>query len=167
MERGKIHRKLLRKSNLPNNVTDNYNDLRLSHAGVTQPTYASSLYSSQPQANRISTISYQPTLSNVYYDVMAQQHQQHHQHHHHQHQHQHQQQQQQNHMLDNRHSPKVECPSPPCSTRSPIHGSAGHSPDHNQLAAASPHIMSLNNTSPGPSGKLLIDTIERPAGISL
>jgi hypothetical protein len=134
---------------------ENYTDLRLSHSSVSQTTYTSSLYGTQPQANRISTISYQSGMPNIYYDVMSQQHQQQ----------QTSQQQQQSHNLENHHSPKVECPSPPCTTRSPVLVSADHSPDHQ--ISSSPHIVTLTNSSPGPAGKLLIDTIERPSVVSI
>uniref|UniRef100_A0ABD2WCU5 GATA-type domain-containing protein n=1 Tax=Trichogramma kaykai TaxID=54128 RepID=A0ABD2WCU5_9HYME len=85
---------------------ENYSDMRL----VPQTTYNPGLYS----------------MSNIYYDVNAQhqpqQQQQQHSPHHHHHQHQ-QHQQQQGHILSeshNHHSPKIECPSPPGPTRSPV-----------------------------------------------
>ncbi|CAD1474013.1 unnamed protein product, partial [Heterotrigona itama] len=130
---------------------DTYGELRMSHAGMPQLSYGSSLYGSPQSASRI--VSYQSTTSGIYYDMIAsQQPQQHHQHQ----------------QLLETHSPKVECPSPPCANRSPVMISANHSPDHHQLA--SPHIVTLGNSSPGTAAtKIILDNghIDRPTVVSI
>ncbi|XP_043469552.1 box A-binding factor-like isoform X2 [Leptopilina heterotoma] len=122
---------------------DNFNDLRMAHTSVSQGNYANSLYSSSSQAgSRLSTNAYQTPMLGSFYDMtVTQQHQQ---------QQQQQQQQPQQHQLIDSHSLKVECPSPPCSARSPILVSAGQSPEH-QLS--SPHIVTLENCSSAPPRK--------------
>ena len=65
---------------------------------------------------------------------------------------QHQEQQQpQQHQLIESYSLKVEYPSPPCSARSPVLASVGHSPDQRQLQSS--HIVNLENCSSGSSRK--------------
>ena len=141
-----------------NVCADTYGELRMSHAGMPQLSYGSSLYGSPQSASRI--VSYQSAASGIYYDMIAsqqpqpqpQQHQQHHQHQ----------------QLLETHSPKVECPSPPCANRSPVMISASHSPDHHQLA--SPHIVTLGNSSPGTAAaKIILDNghIDRPTVVSI
>ena len=140
----------------------------MSHGGMAQLSYGSSLYGSPQSASRI--VSYQSTASGIYYDMIASQQPQPQPQHQHQHQHQHQQQHQQQHQhqqLLETHSPKVECPSPPCANRSPVMISANHSPDH-QLA--SPHIVTLGNSSPGTAtAKIIFDNghIDRPTVVSI
>ncbi|XP_014478946.1 PREDICTED: box A-binding factor-like isoform X2 [Dinoponera quadriceps] len=100
---------------------DTYGDIRMAHSGVSQVAYAN-IYSNAQAASRI--VSYQPTSTNLYYDMITQQQQQHQQ------------------LMDS-HSPKISGDSPPCATR-------GQSPDHHQLT--SPHIVTLGSspsTSPG------------------
>ncbi|KAL6255434.1 hypothetical protein P5V15_013769 [Pogonomyrmex californicus] len=139
-------------NNNNNNVKlepDTYSDLRMAHTGVSQVTYPSSLYGSPQSSSRI--VPYQP----VYYDMIASQQQQ-------------QQQQQQQHQLLETHSPKIECPSPPCTTRSPGMISAGQSPDHHQLT--SPHIVTLGSPSTSPAGsKIMLDNghLERSTVVSI
>ncbi|XP_051160725.1 box A-binding factor-like isoform X3 [Leptopilina boulardi] len=117
---------------------ENFGDLRMAHTSVSQGTYANSLYSSSSQAgSRLSTNAYQTPMSGLFYDIPVSQHQQ-------------QQQQPQQHQLIDSHSLKVECPSPPCSARSPVLVSGGQSPEH-QLS--SPHIVTLENCSTGPPRK--------------
>lgn len=121
----------------------------MAHTSVSQGTYANSLYSSSSQAgSRLSTNPYQTQMPGLFYDMsVSQQHQQ--------------QQQPQQHQLIVSHSLKVECPSPPCSARSPVLASAGQSPEH-QLS--SPHIVNLENCSSGPPRKRqkLDNHLERP-----
>ncbi|XP_033221304.1 box A-binding factor-like isoform X2 [Belonocnema kinseyi] len=130
---------------------DNYSELRMAHTSVAQANYASSLYNSSPQTgSRLATNPYQ-AMSGLFYDMTASQ--QHHQ----------QQQQPQQHQLLESHSLKVECPSPPCSARSPVLVSAGHSPEQRQLP--SPHIVTLENCTSGPvrkRQKLENSHLERP-----
>ena len=123
----------------------------MAHTSVSQANYASSPYNSSLQTgNRLLTIPYQ-NMSGLFYDMSSSQQQ-------------HQQQQQpQQHQLIESHSLKVECPSPPCSARSPVLASAGHSPDQRQLH--SPHIVNLENCSSGPARKrqkLENSHLERP-----
>jgi len=99
-------------------------------------------------------VSYQPTNPTLYYDMITSQQQQ-------------QQQQPHQQLLEN-HSPKIECPSPPCTTRSPGMVSAGQSPDHHQLT--SPHIVTLGSPSTSPAGsKIMLDNghLERPTVVSI
>ncbi|XP_039306205.1 box A-binding factor isoform X2 [Solenopsis invicta] len=118
---------------------DTYGDLRMAHTGVSQVPYPGNLYGSPQSSNRI--VSYaQP----VYFDLPQQQHQ-----------------------LLETHSPKIECPSPPC-TRSPGMVSAGQSPDHHQLT--SPHIVTLGSPSTSPAGpKIMLDNghLERSTVVSI
>ncbi|XP_012061619.1 PREDICTED: box A-binding factor-like [Atta cephalotes] len=123
---------------------DTYNDLRMAHTGVSQMTYSSNLYGSSQSSGRL--VPYQP----VYYDLITSQ------------------QQQQQHQLLETHSPKIECPSPPCATRSPGMVSAGQSPDHHQLT--SPHIVTLGSPSTSPAGsKIMLDNghLERSTVVSI
>ncbi|XP_011687832.1 PREDICTED: box A-binding factor-like isoform X2 [Wasmannia auropunctata] len=123
---------------------DTYSDLRMAHTGVSQVTYPSSLYSSSQSSSRM--IPYQP----VYYDLITSQ------------------QQQQQHQLLETHSPKTECPSPPCATRSPGMVSVGQSPDHHHLT--SPHIVTLGSPSTSPAGsKIMLDNghLERSTVVSI
>lgn len=116
----------------------------MAHSGVPQVTYPSSLYGSPQSSSRI--VPYQP----VYYDLITS----------------HQQQPQ--HQLLETHSPKIECPSPPCTTRSPGMVSAGQSPDHHQLT--SPHIVTLGSPSTSPAGsKIMLDNghLERSTVVSI
>lgn len=125
-------------------IVDTYNDLRMAHTGVSQVTYPSSLYGSSQSSSRLGP--YQP----VYYDLITSQ------------------QQQQQHQLLETHSPKIECPSPPCTTRSPGMVSAGQSPDHHQLT--SPHIVTLGSPSTSPAGsKTMLDNghLERSTVVSI
>ncbi|XP_033193486.2 uncharacterized protein LOC117158556 isoform X3 [Bombus vancouverensis nearcticus] len=134
-----------------------YGELRMNHTAVPQVSYGSNLYGSPQSTSRI--VSYQ---SEMYYDMIASQQQQpQQQQQQHQHQHQHQQ-------LLETHSPKVECPSPPCANRSPVMLSASHSPDHHQLA--SPHIVTLGNSSPNTAAtKIILDNghLDRPTVVSI
>jgi len=126
---------------------DTYSDLRMAHTGVSQVTYPGSLYGSSQLSSR--TVPYQP----IYYDLITSQQQQ---------------QQQQQHQLMETHSPKIECPSPPCATRSPGMVSAGQSPDHHQLT--SPHIVTLGSPSTSPAGsKIMLDNghLERSTVVSI
>ncbi|XP_015438602.1 PREDICTED: box A-binding factor-like isoform X2 [Dufourea novaeangliae] len=135
---------------------DTYADLRMGHAGVPQVSSNGVLYGSFQPSGRI--VSYQSSTPGTYYDLIASQ-QQHQQQQHQQHQHQ---------QLLETHSPKVECPSPPCANRSPVMISASHSPDHHQLSA--PHIVTLENSSPGTAAtKMMIDNghLERPTVVSI
>ncbi|XP_015587192.1 box A-binding factor isoform X2 [Cephus cinctus] len=78
-----------------------------------------------------------------------------------------QQQHQHQHLIEG-HSLKVEYPSPPCTTRSPVVVSAGHSPDHHQLTSS--HIVTLGNSSPShASNKIMLDNghLERPTVVSI
>ncbi|XP_018308709.1 box A-binding factor isoform X3 [Mycetomoellerius zeteki] len=121
---------------------DTYNDLRMAHTGVSQMTYPSNLYGSSQSSSRL--VPYQP----VYYDLITSQ-------------------QQQQQLLET-HSPKIECPSPPCTTRSPGMVSAGQSPDHHQLT--SPHIVTLGSPSTSPAGsKIILDNghLERSTVVSI
>ncbi|XP_050600491.1 hornerin-like isoform X2 [Bombus affinis] len=130
-----------------------YGELRMNHTAVPQVTYGSNLYGSPQSASRI--VSYQ---SEMYYDMIASQQQQPQQ----------QQQQHQHQQLLETHSPKVECPSPPCANRSPVMISASHSPDHHQLA--SPHIVTLGNSSPNTAAtKIILDNghLDRPTVVSI
>ncbi|KAL6428732.1 hypothetical protein ACFW04_007953 [Cataglyphis niger] len=135
-------------NNNNNNVKlepDTYNDLRMAH-GVSQVSYTSNIYGSAQAPSRI--VSYQPTTTNLYYDMINSQ--------------QHQQQ------LLEAHSPKIECPSSPCATRSPGMVSAGQSPDHHQLT--SPHIVTLGSPSSSPAGpKIMLDNghLERSTVVSI
>lgn len=121
----------------------------MAHTGVSQVSYANTLYANAQSSGRI--VSYQPTTPGLYYDMIASQQQQ-----------QHQQ------LLDS-HSPKIECPSPPCETRSPGGGmvSAGESPDHHQLT--SPHIVTLGPSTSPAGAKIILDNghAERPTVVSL
>ncbi|XP_071560894.1 uncharacterized protein [Temnothorax nylanderi] len=136
-------------NNNNNNVKlepDTYGDLRMAHTGVSQVTYPSSLYGSPQSSSRL--VPYQP----VYYDLIASQ-----------------QQQQQQHQLLETHSPKIECPSPPCTTRSPGMVSAGQSPDHHHQLT-SPHIVTLGSPSTSPAGsKIMLDNghLERSTVVSI
>lgn len=126
-----------------NVAVDTYGDLRMAaHTGVSQVTYPSNLYSSPQASSRI--VPYQP----VYYDLITSQ--------------------QQSHQLLETHSPKIECPSPPCTTRSPGIVSANQSPDHHQLT--SPHIVTLSSPSTSPAGsKIMLDNghLERSTVVSI
>ncbi|XP_071858199.1 uncharacterized protein isoform X2 [Bombus fervidus] len=131
-----------------------YGELRMNHTAVPQVSYGSNLYGSPQSASRI--VSYQ---SEMYYDMIASQQQQ---------PQQQQQQQHQHQQLLETHSPKVECPSPPCANRSPVMISASHSPDHHQLA--SPHIVTLGNSSPNTAAtKIILDNghLDRPTVVSI
>ncbi|XP_020287621.1 box A-binding factor-like isoform X2 [Pseudomyrmex gracilis] len=130
-------------ANNNNNNTRPYSPLTCASKIPVGSVYANDLYNS-PQLSKI--VCYQPSM---YYDVTQQQ------------------QQQQHQQLMETHSPKIECPSPP-STRSPGMISAGQSPDHHQLA--SPHIVTLGNSSTSPGGtKLMLDNghLERPTVVSI
>ncbi|XP_043254933.1 box A-binding factor-like isoform X1 [Colletes gigas] len=137
---------------------DTYGELRMGHAGVAKMTYSNALYGSFQPSNRI--VSYQSNPG-IYYESIASQQQQQQQQQQQHHQHQHQQ-------LLETHSPKVECPSPPCANRSPVMISASHSPDHHQLAA--PHIVTLGNSSPSTGApKIILDNghLDRPTVVSI
>lgn len=140
---------------------DTYDTLRMAHTDVPQVTYTSrtiqpytaALYSNPQSSSRI--VSYQPAPTS-YYDLITSQNQQ--------------QQQQEHQQLLETHSPKIECPSPPCSTgvRSPGMVSQSQSPDHHQLA--SPHIVTLGSPSTSPAGsKIMLDNghLERPTVVSI
>lgn len=117
---------------------------RMTRTDVSQMTYPNSLYGSPQPSSRM--MPYQP----VYYDLITSQ------------------QQQQQHQLLETHSPKIECPSPPCTTRSPGMVSAGQSPDHHQLT--SPHIVTLGSPSTSPAGsKIMLDNghLERSTVVSI
>lgn len=123
---------------------DTYGDLRMAHTGVSQVSYTSNIYNTQA-SNRI--MSYQPTTTGLYYEMMNSQPQQ---------------------QLLETHSPKIECPSSPCATRSPGMVSAGQSPDHHQLT--SPHIVTLGSPSSSPAGpKIMLDNghLERSTVVSI
>ncbi|XP_011332333.1 box A-binding factor isoform X2 [Ooceraea biroi] len=135
---------------------DTYRDLRMAHSGgvsVTHAvTYANSFFDNAQSSSRIVSYQANPTL---YYDMITSQQQQ-------------QQQQQPHQQLLENHSPKIECPSPPCATRSPGMVSAGQSPDHHQLT--SPHIVTLGSPSTSPTGsKIMLDNghLERPTVVSI
>ncbi|XP_070165203.1 box A-binding factor isoform X3 [Polyergus mexicanus] len=136
-------------NNNNNNVKlepDTYNDLRMAHTGVSQVSYTSNIYGGAQASSRI--VSYQPTTTNLYYDMINSQ-------------------QQQQQLLET-HSPKIECPSSPCATRSPGMVSAGQSPDHHQLT--SPHIVTLGSPSSSPAGpKIMLDNghLERSTVVSI
>lgn len=125
--------------------TDTYGDLRMAHTGVSQVSYATNIYGNAQASNRI--VSYQPTTTGLYYEMMSSQQQQ---------------------QLLETHSPKIECPSSPCATRSPGIVSAGQSPDHHQLT--SPHIVTLGSPSSSPAGpKIMLDNghLERSTVVSI
>lgn len=127
-------------------LTDTYSDLRMAHTGVSQVSYTSNIYGGAQGSSRI--VSYQPTTTNLYYDMINSQ-------------------QQQQQLLET-HSPKIECPSSPCATRSPGMVSAGQSPDHHQLT--SPHIVTLGSPSSSPAGpKIMLDNghLERSTVVSI
>lgn len=102
--------------------------MRLAHNHTVQTSYASNLYTGSVQTSNRISMPYQTSTNNMYYNMNVAQ-QQHHQQ-----------------QLMGEHSPKVECPSPPNATRSPVLVSARHSPEHHQMT--SPHIVSLGNSSP-------------------
>lgn len=148
-----IKRGICSSNDLKQEPPDNF-DLRMVHSVIPQVTYANALYSGTPQSgNRL--VSYRSaTPSGLYYEMINSQQQQ--------------QQQQQHQQLIETHSPKVECPSPPCATHSPGMMSAGHSPDHHQLT--SPHIVTLGNSSPSSAGsKIMLDNghLERATVVSI
>ncbi|XP_072763979.1 uncharacterized protein [Anoplolepis gracilipes] len=135
-------------NNNNNNVKlepDTYSDMRMAHTGVSQVPYAGNLYSNTQASGRI--MSYQPSTTGLYYDMISSQ-------------------QQQQQLLETT-SPKIECPSSPCATRSPGMVSAGQSPDHHQLT--SPHIVTLGSPSNSPAGsKIMLDNghLERSTVVS-
>ncbi|CAL1681874.1 unnamed protein product [Lasius platythorax] len=125
---------------------DTYGDLRMAHTGVSQVSYASNLYSAQA-SSRTHCGPY-PSSTGLYYEMINSQ-------------------QPQQQLLET-HSPKIECPSPPCATRSPGIVSAGQSPDHHQLT--SPHIVTLGSPSSSPAGpKIMLDNghLERSTVVSI
>ncbi|XP_054014284.1 box A-binding factor-like isoform X2 [Hylaeus anthracinus] len=149
-----------------NNNTNNNNNITLKlepdpfdvrrDEGYVEGTFSNTLYGSPQPSNRI--VSYTPTTPGIYYEMIASQQQQ---------QQQQQQQHHQHQQLLETHSPKVECPSPPCANRSPVMISADHSPDH-QLTT--PHIVTLGNSSPSSgAAKIILDNghLERPTVVSI
>ncbi|XP_026667227.1 box A-binding factor-like isoform X3 [Ceratina calcarata] len=132
---------------------DTYGDLRMTQ--VAQASYGNTLYGS-PQSSG-SIVCYSPI---TYHDMIASQQQQPQQ----------QQQQQQHQQLLENHSPKVECPSPPCANRSPGIISAGHSPDHHHQLTT-PHIVTLGSNSSPSAGatKIILDNghPNRPTVVSI
>ncbi|XP_023290192.1 transcription factor GATA-4 [Orussus abietinus] len=132
-------------------ANDNYGDPRTTHNALPQVTYASTLYGNS-----------QPTLYGnsqaLYYDMITSQKLP---------QQQDQQQQHQQQLIEG-HSPKVECPSPPGATGSPVLVSACHSPDNHQLTPS--HIVTLGNSSPNSTcSKIMLDNghLERPTVVSI
>ncbi|XP_012274501.2 siderophore biosynthesis regulatory protein URBS1 [Orussus abietinus] len=131
---------------------DHFAHLRVSHDTLAQVSYPSILYGNSQTTTRI--MSYQPTTTSPYYDMMTSQQQQH------------QQQQHQQQQLIDGHSPKAECPSPPVG--SPVVGFPGHSPDHHQLTPS--HIVTLGYSSPSSTcSKVMMENghLERHTVVSI
>ncbi|XP_078040098.1 uncharacterized protein LOC144471681 isoform X2 [Augochlora pura] len=121
-----------------------YDDMRMNHPEVRQVPLNGSVYYDVSTGAHYGAINFQRELWLKQHHGTQLQHQQQHQQHHPQ--------------LLETHSLKIECPSP-CANRSP---------DHHQLA--SPHIVTLENSSPtAATAKMIMDNghLDRPTVVSM